>query len=214
MTIFMICIKFMKIIITERQSEFLESQREFIGAGSFHNVYTVYKDETKVVKIGTPDDVQFYAEQFKKFPDLFPEVYKYGLFKSNFENFKGKNLDNNTLGYMYIEKLNTKDFETKFDLMYNFIFSTYELRRDWQNALNYLIWFGDMSKVNHLKKHFYEEANEELKDFFDEYFSICQKILENCEKGEICFHSSLGGADIHGGNFGIDNNGKIKCLDF
>lgn len=228
----------MKILISNKQFDrlIMESQRKYIGGGVHHKVYNVVsqkksddenfsknfivtEDNEKIVKIGKVDDIIFYVKQFEAYPHLFPKVIKHGTFITKKKKFKGEN-NINRLGYAYIEKLDVDEFEKRYKnlLYFDFGFSgdkEYQISQKWKQAIrNY---FFDVPNINFFDETldlFMERADDEDKAFFDNLTNILEEIYSLCDDGQICVHPEFDKIDLHQGNFGIDKNGEIKCLDF
>lgn len=205
----------MDIIVNKNQFKKLvvESKRKYLGGGIHHKVYTVAGDENKIVKIGRVEDVNFYVEQFTKFSDIFPKIYKHGTFIPTKKNFKSYGKQEK-LGYVYVEKLDIDLFEKKFKFLKYFDFGNHELEVDWRKALNGNFKHPGMDLFDNTLEKFMEMADDDDKKFFNDLIDIIYRIHELCDSGEICIHHDFDMIDLHDGNFGIDSDGNIKCLDF
>lgn len=188
----------MRILITEKQFEFIESQRTLLGHGADHKVYTVFKDDFKVVKIGAPSTISFYAECFNEFNDVFPKVYKVGT----------RMINDKIRGYMYLETLSNSEFFKKID----------ELNKWFELSEIGLISRKPNKKIFNPEDldNFEKNAPEDIKEFLNDFIELCKKLQERKkyflqkDKSNIM----IGHLDLHFGNFGMDKDGKVKCLDF
>lgn len=192
----------MRIIITENQAEYLESERKELGAGVDHKVYTISSDDMKVVKVGDLSSINYYAKNFKKNENIFPKIYRYG---------KYKNKKNQYRGYMYVEKINNDEFKEYINKL-TYFFSRNEIYQI-MYAPNLLHNILDKKKLVNFKN----VADKELINFFIDFIRVNLNLLDIKKRlGEKpnstpMFRTEL---DLHFGNFGIDKNGKVKCLDF
>lgn len=190
----------MKIIITERQMQSILDAREFIGSGVDHRVYTgefskdyylkMGLEKGDIVgKIGEYGIVKDYAEDFRKHPDIFPIVYKYGKRKT----------DSPKNGYMYIEKLDNDKFFEDYQALYDII-----------GPLNFNR-VRDGVVTQDAKDKFKNIDDKRLYHFMIELAEVTAKLYS--------LHKDLQSnrfdyIDTHGGNFGYTKNGRIKSLDF
>lgn len=206
----------MIIIITESQLEFIESKRKLLGQGMQHRVYTLYdvsgaefENKNVIVKIGYPADVKTQVNFFSSFPNYFPQVYKSGIFVVSDEAIEKNKLyhdvdTGNTMGYVYLERLNTEEFLRKHESILNKLDDN--IKRDFEElGFNF-----DPTLVNNVRNNLVKNnaTNEDL-IFYDELTNLMSDIIN--EGLKIDKDAYL---DLHSGNFGIDKNGKIKCLDF
>jgi hypothetical protein len=191
----------MKIIVTETQMQSIMDARDFLGSGVDHIVYkSNFSDDYYIKmglkkgdivgKIGEYGIVKDYAEDFKKFPDIFPIVYKYGKRTGN----QPKN------GYMYIEKLDTEKFFEDWQKLYDIV-GSYNFMK--------LVTAGKVTQ-SAIKKVKATKDND-IYNFMIELGSVISKLYNVRDKLQ---SNRFDFVDTHGGNFGYDKNGKIKSLDF
>lgn len=188
--------------------------RIYLGGGLHHEVYTVKNDKNIVVKIGKIEDIYFYAQQFEKHTDIFPKIYRYGTFDMITTKTTGKFRKAQKLGYVYIEKLNTNEFEQLFQKLRIFDFGNANYQSFWIKSINKYFKYPALSSFGDLLPMFNSMAEPELLKFFNDLTTLVKKLHILCNKGEICIHYDIEKIDLHEGNFGIDNAGNIKCLDF
>ena len=187
-------------------------KKEPIGKGKDHIVYDFEKQPDKIIKIGYGSDGYKYQwdgekkqlpldpkhiEIFKKYPNLFPQVYKstnmYSIIEkldTNKIKFDEKNIFN------ILDKLNHEDLENM-SIHYTFSSLFHELYVDSKNG-DYL--FSDiLSYLSNLKD---DEKNLVLK--YINFFKRIRKTLM----------LEIPNLDISAGNIGYDKNGELKLLDF
>lgn len=214
----------MQIILTRNQFEFIaEAEREHLGRGMHHNVFSTrfskdylikqgLQSGDIVAKCGQIEIVNFYANEFAKHSDIFPKIYKVGV------------KYNSKQACMFIENLSNKKFHETYKKIFNVVNDG--LKKNGHRTFE-SIWtlnnsimspeselYPQQLDLKLLADEYVEEyATKDLQDFYAELKSIVQKIYDLIELGELKPHF-LAGADLHHGNFGMTKDGKIKCLDF
>ena len=164
-----------------------------LGVGMEHAVYASTKNPNIVYKVGKGSKVKEWYEVFKKYPDVFPKVGKIFRLKNHPDYYA-----------VEVEKLNTKGVVKEFDKVEGYLFDY-----TGQGAAMY----GDMNP---------NDINSALKAI-DQDFSTPLKFRQNAVKWFkfllkmdkiVSSVKPVGFPDFHGGNFGYDSNGNLKCLDY
>ena len=195
----------MKIVITESQlntikrefDEVVTRNKEPYNWGATHNIYKT-SDPNKLIKVGTENNVNEWYDIFKSRPDLFVKVYKRGI-----TNFKFKNGEISNANYVMVEKLDTKTFKSMWH-QFSLAVKNYEneISQYDHNSFQYYITRieGNMDFIRGVAKSL--EYNHILHNKFVEFINLLLDLYE--------IKST---ADVHSDQFGIDIQGKIKCLD-
>jgi hypothetical protein len=187
----------MKILLSESQYKSLThevqtKEKNKMGSGVWHIVYPSKKYPDKVYKIGSPGIVKSWINTFKENPNIFPNVYHVG----NGE-YDGKN-------YMYVllEKLNTKKLEKLWYLLDDISFEVYRNMDFDEIVIKYTYNHQiDPEYLTPIKK-FIKEHYPNIYDQFIEIINLIDMVIKVKQY-----------PDLHMGQFGYDNNGKLKCLD-
>ena len=176
-------------------NEMVTKEKILIGRGAFHSIYPSVNNPNIVYKVGYgADRMNSWVELFNEHPDLFPKTY--GVIKTfKFDVEKGIDgsvIKQKTGYYIAVEKLNTKSF-------FRFWNQIDELCID-KKFHHYLRYFdyGDMHNLGKRVKN----IKPELLDQFIDFVNLVDTIYEIKPS-----------ADLHVDQFGIDKDGKIKCLD-
>lgn len=207
------------------QKELEEADRKLLGYGFEHIVLTIGEKDDTVVKIGTTKSINNHVDAFNKIKDIFPKVYRHGQFMPNPENLekaKSKMLlkdtmygflinrylqelyNNKPLGFMYVEKLNTEQFEFLTRYMKNYFDVNYVI----VNMVNPSAPIFDKTS----KKLKSENVHENIIKFFNDLKNIAEKLAQAKEIGLVTPNQKI--FDLHSGNFGITSDGRVKLLDF
>lgn len=199
-----------KNLINEEIVKFDEEirQKQPIGMGKEHHIYDFEKDPTKVIKVAwdSKEHGDFFnpenrkqvnldpqhIEVFKKYPDLFPVVYKV------------------TNRYAIIEKLETEKVKQEEKQLFNQIkplgFGDLRFISEY-SAINDIYWQitnrkGLLDKI--LKKM---EATGEDMTLFQKYVNLFKRINSTVKR-------IRPNVDVGSYNLGYDGNGNLKLLDF
>ena len=181
----------MKIILSEQQIKTLMDVDELknvpkkkIGSGMFHNVFPSTHNPHIVYKIGMTRSVDEWVDIFKGRPDLFPKIYG-----------KGKTMyEGNEYSYAVVEKLNTKRAEQEWSRISAFFY-------DFDEDFQILVMYGYYDRI--------DTVLIDMKRMEPDLYEICEKYLSLVQRVE----DYSGKKDSHGGQFGYDNKGNLKCLD-
>lgn len=171
--------------------------KDKFGSGNWHVIYPMKSDPTKVIKVGAKAVIDGWYESFINNPELFPRVYKRGLVPVEWNGNKI------TANYVIIDKLNTIDFKRIWKAFEGLLLKYYEKSGDKRRTgLQKLIVTieDNMDVVN--KMLAIAKSNKVLYDYFKEFVDLLFQIYE-----------IKPAADIHEDQFGLDADGKIKCLD-
>ena len=168
------------------------------GGGIEHRIYSSEKNPNILFKVGEKDVIFEWYELFLNNPNLFAKVYGIGK------------IPNSDLYYVKIEKLDTKNFESKWDLMEESLEEIGILDIDRGESFSdiYLNYGSDSEKMKevilNLKSH-----NLNSYKFFIELLQL----IKEAEKAQNKFLNKDTLIDAHKYNFGYSNDGKIKILD-
>jgi hypothetical protein len=223
----------MHIIISESQIKRIfdldEADRDQLGKGIDHVVYkNRFTDKYfiklglesggLVTKIGNKETIFHYAKEFKKFPDIFPIVIKYGLKKFNNEYFY--DYENTFNAFMVIEKLDAKKFKNMYDSMHRALEMFLKLEGYTELAKSLETFnFTEKTGVHESKKKLIEELIDknmgpQFLNFYQKLCELVDRLYELYDSGKLVGSSERLELDLHRDNFGISKSGKIKCLDF
>jgi len=170
--------------------------------GQEHIIYPT-RNKNMLIKIGPPVVVDRWLPLFEKYPDLFPKVYKTGFTKKDRETFK----------YVVVEKLNTENVIAEWDIMNDALNEICENDEDYleycfddmtMTFLKALITPDFNNTISSLLKQFKPNVYKLYSKWFNFIYKVNQ-IVKPIKNGDIL--------DAHGGNFGYDSSGNIKCLD-
>lgn len=190
----------MKDLIKKILKEVSVEKKERMGRGSFHDVYPLKYDSSKVIKV--PRGVSDYAKDvyrvgdsnawfniFKKYPQYFPEIYKI------------------TDKYVIIEKLDTERVERDLYLLEDDLYPYFS--EDIDNGYHITEILYDLildSAGNDLKTKQLNLLVGKLKnrDIINRYIDLLRSIEGEKIRGFI---------DVNDGNFGYNDKGELKMLD-
>lgn len=171
-------------------SEIKTMDKDILGKGMFHHVYPSAFNPNIVYKIGSEETVNSYYDIFVKNPQIFPRVYKRG--SVDVKTFGGVKV---SASYVMLEKLNTKPFEDFWLYIDEYFDNEFQNKlKDYNNSYDELVSVGQLVKKN--------EGIGVYKRYMN-LLKLVQRLLKIKKY-----------PDIHIGQFGYDNNGKLKCLDF
>lgn len=195
----------MKDLIRKILKEVSLDKKERLGRGSFHDVYPLKYDPSRVVKIPRTRDGYAAAEYweagseswfniFKKYPQYFPEVYKI------------------TDKYIILEKLDTNRVKQDLIKMEDDLVSISSNLSDMIEDRNFGVTevldglimgklSGDKEDAKMLNMLIKKSHN---KDLFKIYIDLLLSIRGERIRGFI---------DVNDGNFGYNKEGKLKMLD-
>ena len=159
-----------------------------IGSGEHGNVYNVGKN--KIVKNSTnskgfsQDEIEIY-NIFNQYPDIFPHIYKL------------------TKDYVIMDKIDSPGKELM--NVYNFL-DDVDIWRD----EDFLTNIYDEVRNNNLK--ITQQILQKVKELGKmDIYNTLKKCLDFCIELKELFQNKH--IDVHLGNVGVDNNGKIKIFD-
>ena len=186
------------IEVALQQNELSTKYKEIYNHGANHKIYQT-NDPTKLIKVGDRLLVDSWYDLFKANPNIFAKVYKRGKTKI----WDNKREEFYIGDYVMIEKLNARAFKS---LWYYFekTFDRYQEslgRSDYDNFQYYITRIEDnMEFIRGMAKSM--EHDVTLHNRFVEFVNLLLDIYE-----------LKPAADVHVDQFGIDGEGKIKCLD-
>jgi hypothetical protein len=194
----------MKLLITESQynalmdiDELKSRSKEKFNSGNFHMIYPMENDPTKLIKVGAKSVIDGWYGLFVANPNLFPKVYKRGEtpLVSNGRKFIG--------AYVIIERLNTSDFKRIWAAFETLLGKYHQVTGD-KNRLGLQKLFVTIEDHMDIIGKMLEiaKSNQVLYDYFKEFVDLLLQVYEIKPS-----------ADIHEDQFGLDAEGKIKCLD-
>ena len=194
------CMKLMDILIETvlQQNEIATKFKEPYGHGANHKIYQT-NDPTKLIKVGNKTLVDAWYDLFKSNPNIFAKVYKRGKTKI-WDNRR----DEFYFGdYVMIEKLNVRAFKSLW-FYFEKASDRYQesMGREVNDSLQYYITRieDNMEFIRGMAKSMEEDVT--LHNRFVEFVNLLLDIYE-----------LKPAADVHVDQFGIDEQGKIKCLD-
>jgi hypothetical protein len=172
-------------------------QKDKFGSGNWHVIYPMKKDPTKVIKVGAKAVIDGWYELFINYPELFPHVYKRGLVPIKLNNEKI------TANYVIVDKLNTHDFKRIWRAFEGLLLKYYEMTGDKRRTGLQVLFTTIEDNMDIVQKMLsIAKSNKVLYDYFQEFVGLLLQIYE-----------IKPAADIHEDQFGLDAEGKIKCLD-
>lgn len=193
----------LKIKIRKILKELSIQQKEMIGKGLEHKIYSSLKYPDRLFKIGEKDVVDEWIQVFQADPNLFPIVYQVGQFSKNKNIF-----------YVILEKLDVQKAIDEWDYLHEKMEVLNIIDEDdeglyGRDLLDIYINHGD-------DKNAIEDILKQLENFDKKSFDIFAKwfkLIKDCEKVKERFvgHGTL--IDAHKYNFGYSKDGKLKCLD-
>ena len=187
--------------------------------GAEHEVYPVKHDPNRVYKVGDKSSIMKWAPLFKKYPEIFPYVYRIAPLKQKINTGFSGIANMSDPYYAEVEKLDDKKAQLEYE----------KLKTDMYNSDVHTLYGSKFDKDDvHLddvfrdclkSDNFYNKVENFLKDkechdTFVRWFEFIKKangFIEPLKKDG-------GGTgfiiDIHSGkNFGYDKSGNLKCLD-
>lgn len=193
------CMKLMDILIETvlQQNELDTRTKNPHSWGAMHYIYKT-NDPSKLIKVGPEETVNEWYELFQTYPNLFAKVYKRGKTK-----IKMKNGEHHIGDYVMVEKLDARAFKSLW-----FYFE--RACNDYQDSIG---------KYDHDSFQYYITRIEDNMEFI--------RGMAKSMEGDVTLHNKFvqfvnllldiyelkPAADVHVDQFGIDEEGKIKCLD-
>lgn len=191
----------MKDLIRKILKEVNIEKKKREGIGSFHEVYPLKYDPSKVIKI--PRVSSDYAKEtykvggsdawfniFKKYPKYFPIIYKI------------------TDKYIILEKLDTNRVKRELSLLENDLYLYYSDLIDDGYQITEILYdlvFGEMNGNKGKTKQLEDLVNNSRnKDILNRYVDLLSGIVASGLRRFI---------DVNDGNFGYDDKGNLKMLD-
>jgi len=165
--------------------------KDMLGQGLEHNVYPS-NDPNKVYKVGETRYVNKWVPIFKSRPDLFPIIYKTGIYKGDKD-----------VTWVEMERLDTEQFEVDFDVLDSII----------EDISNYDGVLGAIKSTERNEKEWdklYDNIKQQDPEIADFYTKLYNNVVQTKR-----FKSGLFDTyDFHKGQFGYDKKNNVKMLDF
>jgi hypothetical protein len=196
--------------------------RTELGAGIDHLVFNATVDSGIVYKLGPKISIDFWFEDFKKNPKLFPKVYKRGrstfklksekqiLTKRGYKTFPVGTII--PVDYVKLEKLDTNRVQKEWDLLDDI---SEEIREvDDYGFLDFLIvymtWKPENKERGWNDDTTIDMFDSEMKKRGPAIYKIFKRYLDLTDKIKAIRKDV---PDLHRYNFGYDEKGNLKCLD-
>jgi hypothetical protein len=174
--------------------------------------------------LGSKKSIDSWFEEFKQDPSIFPKVYRRGStkvkLKSDLPFYRLKKGSTSfpagtvvPMDYVEMEKLDTTRVNKEWDLLDEMLETLTE--RDGYEFLDFLIIL--MTNSPEAKANGYDsdatiaKVDEEVKKYYPQLYPIFMNYINLTEKIQ---KVSKQVPDLHRHNFGYDNKGRLKCLDF
>jgi hypothetical protein len=191
--------KLMDILIEAayQQDEIATRTKEPHSWGAMHYIYKT-NDHAKLIKVGPEETVDQWYDLFSSYPNLFAKVFKRGKTK-----FKMRDGSDYIGDYVMVEKLDVRAFKS---LWFHFekACDRYQDsigKYDHDSFQYYITRIEDnMEFIRGMAKSM--EHDPHLHNKFVQFVNLLLDIYE-----------LKPAADVHIDQFGIDGEGKIKCLD-
>ena len=178
-------IKEIRKLLREHIDELLTRPKNTYDKGTEHTIYKAEHNPDTLYKTGKKDRIIYCYKLFKKYPELFPIVYRTGKI--------GKHE-----AYMEVEKLDTKRVQDDWEHLKDKL----EVR-DLFDIFFYIIEYKTEGKVVY-KNTIKRLADDKVGlDIFNRWVNLLKAIHK-------IYNTTI---DVHFGNFGYDKDGKLKCLD-
>jgi len=171
--------------------ELITRQKDILGQGLEHNVYPS-KDPDKVYKVGETKYVNKWVPIFNSRPDLFPIIYKTGIYKGDKD-----------VTWVKMERLDTEQFEVDFDVLDSII----------EDVSNYDGVLGAIKSTERNKEEWdklYDNIKQQDPEIADFYTKLYNNVVQTKRFKSGWFDTY----DFHKGQFGYDKNNNVKMLDF
>jgi hypothetical protein len=187
-------------------------EKPVFGRGSYHKVFASKSNPNVLYKIGTEEMVNKWVELFRKFPELFPKVYKTGTMNVKLDDriirmVKGEIVVMNPgepvkARYVEIEKLDTKQALHQWDIINRTIMDFTNNKFDAQRLFTILDEDEGEEVIFDLAKNLKQNKEEFKLQILEDFYNLLSKVYE-----------IKPAADVHKGNFGMDGDGRLKMLD-
>jgi hypothetical protein len=171
--------------------ELVTRQKDMLGQGLEHNVYPS-NDPNKVYKVGETRYVNKWVPIFKSRPDLFPIIYKTGIYKGDKD-----------VTWVEMERLDTEQFEVDFDVLDSII----------EDVSNYDGVLGAIKSTEYNEKEWdklYDNIKQQDPEIADFYTKLYNNVIQTKRFKKGLFSTY----DFHKGQFGYDEKNNVKMLDF
>lgn len=199
--------------------------RTELGSGVDHVVFTATDDSNIVYKLGPKIAIDYWFDDFKKNPDLFPKVYKRGRttmkLKSEKSIITGKGKYKTfpvgtilPLEYVKLEKLNTDRVQKEWDLLSDICEEIREID-DYEFLdflIVYMVWKPENKERGWNDDETIATIDSGMKARGPQIYNLFRKYVDLVDKLKKIKPNSV--PDIHRYNFGYDSKGELKCLDF
>ena len=187
-------------------------EKPLFAKGSYHKVFASKNNPNVLYKIGTDEMVSKWIDIFRKFPELFPKVYRTGIMNVKLDDriIRMVNGEITVLPpgetvkarYVEIEKFDTKQALHQWDVINRAIMDFTNNKYDAQKLFTILDEPTGEEIIFNLAKYL-KQNNEEFKlQILEDFYNLLSKVYE-----------IKPAADVHRGNFGIDKDGHLKMID-
>jgi hypothetical protein len=190
-----------------------------LGVGGSMVAYPSSLHPNKIIKITHSEEhdlLQFHAEMFNRYPEVFPKVYKI------------------TDKYILVEKLDTKPITNyikklrevaKSKLTLNNLTLPTAIRNyytEYPHMIEYAFKYSPLSNIEHFDIKYVEHDKFYINSIFNwvvrqdaQLLEITKKLYQLYRKvDKILYDMDLDKIDFHEENIGVDSKGKWKMLDF
>jgi hypothetical protein len=195
----------MKIWIKEKIKEGLDEiktrEKGVWKSGMSHRIYQTSKNPNVLYKVGREVEVMEWSKLFKKFPKLFPKVYKVGRINSS---------DNVDDGWMYveIEKLDTQRVEREWNLLEETLENMAVISDESLGSLEY--YFQDAITDSDYEKEISKKVKQLAPNVYPIYVKWITFLKRLIHISEMTINRE---PDIHRYNFAYSADNTLKCID-
>lgn len=174
------------------------TEKQMFGSGIEHQIYRSKNNPNVIFKVGHKDTVEEWYEVFKSNPEIFPKVFRAGKMRDK------------DIYYVELEKLDTKEFEKKWDDL--------ELSLEDIGAIDVDSGerFSDLYLNEGSDAKIFAEIAKKLKSHNTDsynFFIELLRVIKNSERAILKVKGKDTFVDAHKYNFGYGSDGKIKCID-
>lgn len=186
-----------KIVLHDTINEAMR-EKEMYGRGIEHGIFSSSKKPNVLFKVGENEVVDEWVDIFKESPDIFPVIYKVG----RMPGMKHK--------YVEIEKLNTRDFELKWDKLENDLeeLGIVDVDRGESFTDIYTNYGSDAEHFKEIASSLKNHNTDSLNFFID-----ILRLIKQAEKVQLDVTGRDTFVDAHKYNFGYDSKNNLKILD-
>jgi hypothetical protein len=187
-------------------------EKELFGRGAYHKVFASKNNPNVLYKIGTDEMVGKWVEIFRKFPDLFPKVYRTGTMNVKLDDriLRMINGEITVLNpgetvkarYVEIEKFDTKQALHQWDVINRTIMNFTDNEYHAQSLFSILDEDEGEDIIFNLAKYLKQNKEDFKLQILEDFYNLLSKVYEIKPD-----------ADVHKGNFGVDADGHLKMLD-